>query len=82
MKLRSIALLLSLCVALVINFASSDGDTRTRVITPYCHTNNTLINDLTSCIGSIAEVTRPDHPTYQIIRSFLDGTNILKAATI
>jgi pimeloyl-ACP methyl ester carboxylesterase len=52
-----------------LNSLRSDGDQRTRVI-PYCHTPEI------SCGGRglLAYVTGVDHPTYQIIRSFLDDT--------
>jgi uncharacterized protein (TIGR03437 family) len=48
----------------------------TRVIGPYCHTNSQLADFLTTCrgFGSIADVKDASHPTYQIIRSFFDGT--------
>jgi uncharacterized protein (TIGR03437 family) len=59
-----------------VGFASSDGDQRTRVI-PYCHTNSDLADWATSCTGQggIAYIDSPSHPSYQIIRSFLDGSN-------
>ena len=49
----------------------------TRVIGPYCHTNSQLADFLTTCsgFGSIADVEDASHPTYQIIRSFFDGTS-------
>jgi uncharacterized protein (TIGR03437 family) len=54
-----------------VGFAFPDGDQRTRVI-PYCH-GSILLG---SCNGGfIANVTGLDHPSYQIIRSFLDGTD-------
>ncbi|HKD44109.1 MAG TPA: hypothetical protein VKD24_00515, partial [Candidatus Angelobacter sp.] len=48
-----------------------DWDQRTRVI-PYCH-GPILVS---SCTGDyLANVKGPDHLSYQIIRSFLDGTD-------
>jgi pimeloyl-ACP methyl ester carboxylesterase len=53
-----------------LNNISLNGDALTRVL-PYCHGSDGL-----TCTGpSIARVTGEDHPTYQIIRSFLDGTD-------
>jgi hypothetical protein len=54
-----------------IAFAAGDGDQRTRVI-PYCHGPVML----GSCGGDyLTNVQGQDHPTYQIIRSFLDDTS-------
>lgn len=64
-------------------FAFSDGDQRTRVIGAYCHTNNVLYDLGTLCLGgAIAYVTGPTHPSYQIIRSFLDGTDEWKSVGV
>jgi hypothetical protein len=61
-----------------VGFAFPDGEARTRVI-PYCH-GSVLLG---SCSGSyIANVTGPDHPSYQIIRSFLDGGDAWKTVGV
>jgi uncharacterized protein (TIGR03437 family) len=61
-----------------VGFAFPDGDGRTRVI-PYCHIGGALAG-VTSCSGgAIAAATGPAHPTYQIVRSFLDGTDAWRA---
>jgi uncharacterized protein (TIGR03437 family) len=58
-----------------VSFAFSDGDERTRAIGNYCHTSNQLADLGTLCAGpGIAYVVDRTHPSYQIIRSFLDGT--------
>ena len=51
------------------HFLPAEGNLRTRVI-PYCHTAQIPCGGY----GGIAYVTGMDHPTYQIIRSFLDDT--------
>jgi len=52
------------------SLAATLGASRVRVL-PYCHADN-LPSLL--CIGpGIADVTGPDHPTYQIVTSFLLG---------
>jgi uncharacterized protein (TIGR03437 family) len=62
-------------------FAFPDGDQRTRVLNTYCHGN--IILDTENCAGGlIANVTGPTHPAYQIIRSFLDGTEAWKTIGI
>ena len=59
-----------------LDFAQSDE--RTRII-PYCHFQmdpGSLAANLLGCAGpGIAFIDSPAHPTYQIIRSFLDDTN-------
>jgi hypothetical protein len=55
-----------------------DADQRTRVI-PYCH-GSILLGP---CSGDgIASVNGPDHPSYKIIRSFLDGTDAWKTVGV
>jgi uncharacterized protein (TIGR03437 family) len=53
-------------------------DERTRII-PYCHFQmdpGSLAANLLGCAGpGIAFIDSPAHPTYRIIRSFLDDTN-------
>ena len=59
-----------------LDFAQPDE--RTRII-PYCHFQmdpGSLAANLLGCAGpGIAFIDSPAHPTYQIIRSFLDDTN-------
>jgi uncharacterized protein (TIGR03437 family) len=58
-----------------LRFAFTDGDQRTRVI-PYCHSTDLALDPLVSCgLGYIAFVSDRSHPTYQMIRSFLDGNS-------
>jgi uncharacterized protein (TIGR03437 family) len=60
-----------------LSFAFPDGDQRTRVLNTYCH--GSILLDAENCAGGlIANVTGTTHPTYQIIRSFLDGTDTWK----
>ena len=64
-----------------IAFASPDGDQRTRVI-PYCHVN-ALATELIFCQGAgIAYIDSRAHPSYQIIRSFLDGSDTWQSVGI
>jgi uncharacterized protein (TIGR03437 family) len=57
-----------------IGFAYPDGsgDLRTRVLNGYCHGSFMLSTSVSCLSGTIAGVTGRDHPTYQIVRSFLD----------
>jgi hypothetical protein len=58
-----------------VGFAFPDGDQRTRVI-PYCHGSVML----GPCAGDfLTNIADTSHPTYQILRSFLDGGDAWKS---
>jgi uncharacterized protein (TIGR03437 family) len=65
-----------------ISFMPSADNQRTRVLNGYCH-DNAALHTMALCpspnnIGAIANITGPAHPSYMIIRSFLDGNDAWK----
>jgi uncharacterized protein (TIGR03437 family) len=65
-----------------ISFMPSADNQRTRILNGYCH-DNAALHTVALCpspynIGAIANITGPAHPSYIIIRSFLDGNDAWK----
>jgi uncharacterized protein (TIGR03437 family) len=62
-----------------IGFTDSASNQRTRILNGYCHDNFALHASLCpNGLGAIANITGPTHPSYKIIRSFLDGSDTWK----
>ena len=56
-----------------LDFADASG-LRTRAV-PYCHTQSVIALTCPSDVEGIAYISDPDHWSYQLLRSFLDGTD-------
>jgi hypothetical protein len=67
-----------------IGFSAFAYNQRTRILNGYCHDSKAL-QTLTLCpggAGAMANITGHAHPSYRIIRSFLDGTDGWKSVGV